>query len=204
MDVSELEFKMGSNCIVSSAVSTVIGLGSGTHACPRKLEIKGWATELSQKHLQRIKDYQVRVVHEEIEATVPKEARVRIGWAGLKHKTTKDRGRGENDGQFLVFLHCTGIMMMMVSRMVKYDDGRVNGETVRASLELSPQRRPLGKAQKMCSSHSSKPKGTRQRSIQISYFAVVGPLGGGENWLPGQDGWNVHPEMLNQVGAELE
>ena len=99
-------------------------------------------------------------------------------------------------------------MMVMVSRVVKHDweykNCRVNGETVRASLELSPQRRPLGKAETMCSPPSSKPKGTRQKSIQISCFAVVGPLGGGENWLPGQDGWNVHPEMLNQVGAELE
>ena len=39
--------------------------------------------------------YQVRVVHEEIEATVPKEAKVCIGWTGLKHWTTKDRGRGK-------------------------------------------------------------------------------------------------------------
>ena len=98
--------------------------------------------------------------------------------------------------------------MMMVSRMVKHDSEyqsyRVNGETVRASLELSPQRRPLGKAQTMCSPPSSKPKGTRQRSIQISCFAVVGPMGGGENWLPGEDGWNVNPEILSQVGTELE
>ena len=96
--------------------------------------------------------------------------------------------------------------MIKVSRMVKHDweypSYRVNGETVRASSELSPQRRPLGKAQTMCSPPSSKPKVTRKRSIQS--FAVVGPLGGGENWLPGQDGWNVHPEILNHLGAELE
>ena len=70
---------------MSSAASTGIGLGSGTHACPRKLEIKGWATELSQRHLQRIKDDQVRGVQEDTEAIVPKEARVCIGWTGLKH-----------------------------------------------------------------------------------------------------------------------
>ena len=93
--------------------------------------------------------------------------------------------------------------MIKVSRMVKHDC-RVNGETVSTSLELSPQRRPLGKAQTMFSPPSSKPQMTRQRSIQISCFAVVGPLGGGENWLPGQDGWNVHPEILNHVGTELE
>ena len=60
-----------------------------TLGCPRKLEIKGWVTELSKKHLQRIKDDQVRVVQEEIEAIVC------VGWAGLKHKTNKDRGRGK-------------------------------------------------------------------------------------------------------------
>ena len=69
--------------------------GRKTLVFPRKLEIKGSVAELSQKHLQRIKDYQVRVVHEEIEATVPKEAKVCIGWTGLKHWTTKDRGRGK-------------------------------------------------------------------------------------------------------------
>ena len=59
--------------------------GRKTLGCPRKLEIKGSATELSQKHLQRIKDDQVRVVHEETEAIVPKEVRVCIGWTRLKH-----------------------------------------------------------------------------------------------------------------------
>ena len=41
-------------------------------------------------------------------------------------------------------------MMIEVSRMKhdwEYQNYRVNGETVRASLEFSPQRRPLGKAQ---------------------------------------------------------
>ena len=69
--------------------------GGKTLVCPRKLEIKGSVTELSQKHLQRMKDDQVRVVHEEIEAIVSKEAKVCIGWTGLKHQTTKDRGRGK-------------------------------------------------------------------------------------------------------------
>ena len=147
--------------------------GRKTLGGPRTLEIKGSVAELSQRHQQRMKGYQVRVVPEEIEAIVPKEARVCIGWAGIKHKTTKDRGRVK---QWSVsgFQHCTGMMMMMmVSRMVKHDC-RVNGETVRASLQLSCQRRPLGKAQTMFSPPSSKPKGTRQRSIQISCFAVVG------------------------------
>ena len=39
--------------------------GRKTLVCPRKLEIKGSVAELSQKHLQRMKDYQVRVVQEE-------------------------------------------------------------------------------------------------------------------------------------------
>ena len=61
--------KMGSNCTVSSAASTGIGPGSGTHARPpllaarwvdawvlRKLEVKGWVMDWSQKRLIGMKD----------------------------------------------------------------------------------------------------------------------------------------------------
>ena len=114
---------------MSSAASTGIGHGSGTHACPRKLEIKGWATELSQKHLQRIKDDQVRGVQEDTEAIVPKEARVCIGWTGLKHKTTKDRGRGKTT---------VGFWFSTLHR--HYDDkGLENGETRLGIPELQSE-----------------------------------------------------------------
>ena len=96
---------MCSNCTVSTGSARIRDpwrcsllirdRGRKTVVCPRKLEIEGSVAELSQKHLQRMKDYQVRVVQEDTEAIVPKEARVCIGWTGLKHKTTKDRGRGK-------------------------------------------------------------------------------------------------------------
>ena len=93
--------------------------GRKTLVCQRNLEIKGSVAELSQKHLQRMKDYQVRVVQEEIEAIVPKEAKVCIGWTGLKHQTTKDRGRGKATVSF------------WFSTLDRHhdDDGLENGET---------------------------------------------------------------------------
>ena len=88
----------------------------------------------------------------------------------------------------------------MVKHDWEYQNYRVNGETVRASLEFSPQRRPLGKAQTVFSPPSSTTKGSIRRSIQISCFCRGWSFGRSR----GQDGWNVHPEILNDVGTELE
>ena len=76
-----------------------------------------------------MKDYQVRVVQEEIEAIVPKEARVCIGWAGLKHKTTKDRGRVKT------------MVSFWFSTLHRHDDdkGLENGETRLGIPELQSE-----------------------------------------------------------------
>ena len=60
-------------------------------------------TELSQRHLQRIKDDQVRGVQEDTEAIVPKEARG-VHWLDWA-QTLDNQGpwKSESDGQFLVF-----------------------------------------------------------------------------------------------------
>ena len=60
----------------------------------------------------------------------------------------------------------------------------VNGEAARATLELSPQRKPMGKAKAMNIDAPSEAEGDKNKmrlswegKIQVSFFAEVGPEG---------------------------
>ena len=76
---------------------------------------------------------------------------------------------------------------MLSENMIQKDladkDDQVNGETVRANLELSPQRKPLSKAQAMFYKALHEAEGDKAKkhpwcwSIQVSYCAEVGALG---------------------------
>ena len=86
------------------------GLRSGIHAWPppsrprwkdtwvaRKLEFKGWVAEWSKKHLQAIKDDQVKVVLEELEAMLPKEVH-RLGSNQRQPRTVAVENNGQSAG----------------------------------------------------------------------------------------------------------
>ena len=124
--------KVGSNCTVSRAASTGIGLGSGTHArqpllasrwadswVPRKLEFKGWSADWSTKHIQGIQDDQVKIVLKEIEAMMPTEVKQWIDWA----QTKGNQGTWPKKTMVsLWFMHGTGkIMRVEILKMMRVE-----------------------------------------------------------------------------------
>ena len=95
---------------------------------------------------------------------------------------------------------------------------QVSGETLRENSELSPQRKPLDKAQEMFfkafyEGQRDKTKiHSKWRPTQVSYCAEVGPLGGrelaaryvneGEKHV--QERRKVDLEILKQICTEFE
>ena len=100
--------------------------------------------------------------------------------------------------------------------MVKEDlankNCKVNGETVKASSELSPPKKSLGKAQPMFYRVRAAAKGRETNlesswvTIQISHYAKIGSLGcrelGERYGLEGEgrpnQGWKTYPEIMKR------
>ena len=191
--------KMGSNCTVSSAPSTGVGFArSGTRARPPslaarwgdtwnpgRLEVQGWVTDWSQRHLTGISDDEVKVVFEEIENLMPSDVKQWTNWA----QTKESQGLWPRKTMVsLWFVHGTGNMMMIeifkvMKTKVENKNYEVNGEDVKVNLEVSPQKKPLSRAHAMfCKAFN---EAIRDKSkiksiwgaLQVSYFAGVGPMG---------------------------
>ena len=100
--------------------------------------------------------------------------------------------------------------MIKVSRRVKndweYKNFRVNGQTVRASLEMSPQRKTIGQSTDdvftaFLRSQRGPDRG-RYKSLVLPWLVFLGgagKLGARARWLE----WFIL-EILNQVKTELE
>ena len=94
VDIKSLE--TGSGGLLGSADSTGYGLGSGTFAqplasarwqgewAPRKIEIQGWVTDSSRKHLQGVLDQEVNLIMDEINAALGAELKTEIAWEHSK------------------------------------------------------------------------------------------------------------------------
>ena len=153
--------RMGRGGTLSSAASSGYGLGSGTFAqppslavrwksewVPRKFEIKGWITDW-EKHIQGIQDDEAKKIMNDICSAMVAEVKANIKWEHSK----------ENQGPWprktmvnLLFIQEIRMMIETLRNLRKVltdRDYNVNGEVERASLELSPQKKPMGKAQAM-------------------------------------------------------
>ena len=80
---------MGSNCTVSSAASTRVGLGSGADPwVPMEARVQGVESVLLLRNIQGIPDDQVQTVLENLEMMFPLQVRKWIDW----DQTKNDRG----------------------------------------------------------------------------------------------------------------
>ena len=96
-------------------------------------------------------------------------------------------------------------------------DYKVNCETVRTNLEVSPQKRPLSRAPPMFYTDFSDANGDKSKiktiwgALQVSCHAEVCPTGGRELAVKHetereghvQEGWKMFPEVLKQVCTDF-
>ena len=110
----------------------------------------------------------------------------RSGWIGLAHKRIKDHNRRKPWWVCDLCAAQAKMMMIEILKMTRQDleneDYKVNGETVRMNLELSPQKKSLDKTQTTFYSDFKDTKGDKFRiksiweSMQVSSYVEVGPM----------------------------
>ena len=143
--------QMGSDSTVCSEASIGAGLEFGTFArpppltsrwneifIPRKMEIKSWVTDHSEGNLQAITDDEVAKLQ---------QANKWIDW----DQTKKEQGTWPRNIMVNMWLkHETNLVTMI--DLLKITRGeldkaayKINGQHVKAKLEVSPLRRPKGR-----------------------------------------------------------